>query len=498
LIETVSQLIIHDNKHCQYITNNIVIFNKLKRHLSYKAVGVEYTAAYKNGWSGITYLMDKHGYFLLGLLSNVKEFLAENKDYPTITDNRKKVITNESIDLTEKLKNINITPRDYQEKIVEVSLNNSKGIVRACTGSGKTICTAMITAKVNKPTIIYVIGLDLLQQFHDLFSSLFDEEIGFIGNGICNVRRINIASIWTVGRSLKLNPKGIVDEEDDLVEKEPSQEQAAQVVNMLKISKLHIFDESHVITTDTIKHILNTIDPEHILGFSGTPYRDDGTDMLITGILGEKIIDVSASLLIKSGVLAQPIIKFISVPPIHMQMAQYQTVYKAYIVDNEARNNLIIQQAEELLEKKYTPLILFKQIKHGALLFEMMKERGIKCEILDGNDSLERRTEVKKMLENKEISLILASTIFDIGVDLPVLNALILAGGGKSSIRTLQRIGRVIRSYPGKKVAAIVDFYDQVKFLKKHAELRYGIYKNENGFKIFKTKEMYKLDRHAE
>jgi superfamily II DNA or RNA helicase len=133
---------------------------------------------------------------------------------------------------------------------------------------------------------------------------------------------------------------------------------------------------------------------------------------------------------------------------------------------------------------------LFRQIKHGEILLEKIKEAGIKCAMLYGNDSLDKRNQVKKSLINKEIDLILASTIFDIGLDLPQLNALILASGGKSSIRALQRIGRVIRPMPGKKFAAIVDFYDQVKFLKKHSIARYNIYSSEDGFKIIKSREM--------
>jgi len=73
---------------------------------------------------------------------------------------------------------------------------------------------------------------------------------------------------------------------------------------------------------------------------------------------------------------------------------------------------------------------------------------------------------------------------------LPELNALVLCGGGKSSIRALQRIGRVIRAFPGKNFAAVVDFFDQARFLKKHSMIRYDIYSSEPGFKVIKCKEM--------
>jgi len=490
-----SSIIIHDNKHAQYIATDEKIFNKLKKFLSFKPVGIEFTPAYKNGWSGITYLLDAKGYFLLGLLSKVKNFLLDNNIGFSVTDKRKPILMVDGLDLSDKLKEQKMFPRNYQLSIIDAALANNKGIVRACTGSGKTLCTAIITAKINKPTIIYVIGLDLLEQFHSLFSSLFNEPIGFIGNGVCEIHRINIASIWTVSSALKIKSKVFQDDEDGEKEKSPSELQSINIINMLKATKTHIFDESHVITTDTIKQIFSKINPEHIYGFSGTPFRDDNTDLLINGILGEQIIDVPASDLIRDGYLAQPIIKFVRVPKafISTGTASYQTVYKEYVAENIIRNNLIVQNTNDLLTKNYQVLVLFKHLQHGKNLCELFDNSNIKYEYLSGKDPLDKRLEVKENLLSGKSNLVLASSIFDIGIDISSLSALVLGGGGKSSIRTLQRVGRVIRKYPGKKNAAIVDFYDDVKYLKGHSKKRHKIYKLENGFKLIIPKSITDL-----
>ena len=88
---------------------------------------------------------------------------------------------------------------------------------------------------------------------------------------------------------------------------------------------------------------------------------------------------------------------------------------------------------------------------------------------------------------DKKIDLILASNIFDIGVNIREADGLIITGGGKSRLRSLQRVGRVIRSYPGKTRAAVVDFVDNAKYLKNHSEIRYQTYLSEPGFKVFRT-----------
>jgi len=483
------KIVIKDNKFAQIISDDVDFLKRLHKNLSFKQDGVEYTPAFRNGWNGYTYILTKTNKFPIGLLDHVKEFATDNSIEFTVEDLRPKATILDPIDISKKLTKLKMPPRDYQLDAIRAVSENQRGIIRAATGAGKSLIAALITAYLNKPTTVYVIGLDLLKQFHDLFSQIFKEEIGFIGDGVCEVRRINIATVWTIGRTLSLKKSEIFQDEDDEGEEfNPSNTQ--KILKMLSETRVHLLDECHICTTDTINALYKNINPEHLYGLSGTPYRDDNTDLLVEGILGKKIIDISASLLIDKKVLAQPIIKFISVPSISMPMEQYQSVYKNYIVENIARNNLIVNQTKELLNKKYTPLVLFKTIRHGETLFEMMKESGVKCEMLYGNDSIDRRSEVKLMLINKEIDVILASTIFDLGIDIPVLSALILAGGGKSSIRALQRVGRVIRAYPGKTHSAIVDFYDQTKFLKKHSMKRYKIYSSEKGFKVIKCKEM--------
>jgi superfamily II DNA or RNA helicase len=82
-----------------------------------------------------------------------------------------------------------------------------------------------------------------------------------------------------------------------------------------------------------------------------------------------------------------------------------------------------------------------------------------------------------------------ASTIFDEGIDVRPLDALILAGAGKSPTRALQRIGRVIRKYTypdgrEKTNAYVYDFWDHLPYLTDHALERLKMYQSEPEFVI--------------
>ena len=153
-------------------------------------------------------------------------------------------------------------------------------------------------------------------------------------------------------------------------------------------------------------------------------------------------------------------------------------MYKNYITVNDKRNEMIVKAATKLVEQGFRTLVLFHTKAHGKRLKEMISE-NVKCGILSGDDKIEVRDKVCKQLESGEIDCIVASKIFDIGVDLPSLSALVIGGGGKSSVRALQRVGRVIRKYPGKTIAPVIDFADQAPYLLEHSVTRKEILEEE-------------------
>jgi superfamily II DNA or RNA helicase len=87
----------------------------------------------------------------------------------------------------------------------------------------------------------------------------------------------------------------------------------------------------------------------------------------------------------------------------------------------------------------------------------------------------------------KKLRCIIGTTLLDEGVDVPAAIAGIFAGGGKSSTRALQRVGRFIRldpSDPNKNAAYIEEFYDHVRYLDHHARSRRKILQTERLFQI--------------
>jgi superfamily II DNA or RNA helicase len=75
---------------------------------------------------------------------------------------------------------------------------------------------------------------------------------------------------------------------------------------------------------------------------------------------------------------------------------------------------------------------------------------------------------------------VIASSIYDEGVDIPKLRELFLACGGKSAIKIIQRVGRLLRPHPDKNYAIIHDFVDNDgKWLMRQSTERHKMLSNE-------------------
>ena len=480
-------IIIRYDNACRIVEkDNLELYQALDEELAFSIQGAEFSAAYQGyfneagefiTWDGKRHLLGSTGKFPIGLLPRVQDFLARKGIYPQIIDERTPKQSANSFDISGNLAALDKTPRPYQVSAVQKTVEDDRGIIRMATGSGKTLVAALIAAKLGKSTIIYVIGKDLLYQLQKFFSRVFGLEIGIIGDGKCEINDINIATVWSVGQALGLKKNNTLDDSNDS-EKKMDPGKFRKIKELLLNTRVHIMDECHLAACDTVQTISRNIKAEYVYGMSASPWRDDGADLLIEAFLGRKVVDISARELIKKGYLVEPNIRFLAPKPYQYKSGKYPTIYSRYIIDNEQRNAMIIKGATRLVEQGFVPLVLFHTIRHGDILFADLK-KNVPTALLSGKDTSKVRERIKGELEDGKVKCIIASKIFDIGIDLPILSGLVIAGAGKSSVRALQRIGRVIRPYSGKSMAAIIDFADQAPYLSDHAGIRRRIYEWE-------------------
>lgn len=461
------------------------IIKVLDHELSYQLAGYDFAASsgrIYSGWDGRVRLMDKKLQFPVGLMRRAGKLLVESGEEVFVVDHRN-LPRGELIDI---VKSSGFTPRDYQVDAVDLAEKHGSGIIRMCTGSGKTSVIAMVAGRFNVKTMIYVIGIELLYQMKSTVETLLGVKCGIIGDGVCDIQEdgINICTIWTAAQAFGEKIELIDCDLTSANKFKPSILQKAKIQRAVKGAQLFVLDECQYAASKSLQ-FLHRISEEARYRFllSGTPWREMGDDLLIEAVSGPKFYDLPASRLIDSGVLVAPKIYFINVPKMKNLHGAYADVYSSYIVKNITRNNLIVDAATNLVSSGKKVLILVSRIEHGQILFEMTKD-NFNVSILDGSSTTESRLGAISDMRSGKLELLIASKIFDQGIDIPELDALILAGSGKSSGRALQRIGRVIRSSPGKKYANVIEFWDNAKYLESHSTARLKIYKSEPGFKI--------------
>lgn len=491
---------------------------------SFDLPGAQFADSYKNGkWDGRVHLYN-YPKFPTGLLGKVLQALymsniRVNLEYTVKKPERKH---NWTI-LGRKV------PRDYQIEAKDEFIKYENGILQLATGAGKTFVACMIIADIGVDTLFLVHTKDLLRQAIENIKNTLGVELGQIGDGKCDIKPITVATVQTIGRAIpeiedmfydEENWKEDYEEEDWLIvknEKKVNDDKFRQIYDFLQRVHLLIIDEAHHIPARMFYEIAMYMNPYYKLGLSATPWRTDGQDLKIEAGIGMTIMKKNASELIEDGYLIQPTIYFINVPPMDIpNKAKYRTVEKMYITEGKTRNDIISQVINREVNKdQHQVLVLVKYKRHGHVLLNDYIPDGIEAHLVHA--TTKNREDLLDCFAQKAFPVLIATTLADEGLDVPTLNTVILAGGGKSSTRMLQRIGRAIRlhepcpkcnsinvritstkdrcfckecdyewQYRGRKKARVYDFIDRAKYLFNHYLERKRVVETEPRFIIKK------------
>ena len=409
----------------------------LYNRLAYRKEGYQFM---KNpAWSWVRFYKRKKRIFPWGLINKVKIIL---EDWQKQYSDEFKIVQDDGF---LKFNDLKLSPklRPYQvDSIIELSLNHG-GILAMPTGSGKTLTAIeFLKTVIFKKTLVVVHTRDLLQQWEEELVDLNSD-----GSG-------KIVQVKTY-QSLNSKKNKVDLKEYDVV----------------------IWDECHHVSANVLFKLAIKCSNAVLVGLSATPYRAYKPEtMKINAALGEIVYSISIRELIDQGYLCDAevrVIKDIDYPHIEY-WDEYPDVVQKCIVENQSRNDAICSTA---LEESYngTVLILVEKIEHGETLYKILKEKEDKIIFVHG--SSKEREQIFTDVKAGKYNIVIATKIYGEGVNITRLKTLILAGGGKSSVAIIQKIGRLLRLFLGKDKAIIYDFADDVKYLKKHFQKRYDIYK---------------------
>lgn len=468
-----------------------------QRLLSYMVAGADQSDSFKRGhWDGRSSFLDfRSGTFPAGFVHFVSAGLSRagyrvnhvrkprpdplGPEFPTVDS-------------------FEPDPRyDYQMDVVQRLLKHGSIIAQVATGGGKSRIARLCYARINRPTLFLTTRSILMYQMKDAFerdmgvrcSVLGDGQFGHTtvdehGNERQAVRKMTVGMVQTlVSRLAEPDPKSPPDRQRQ------QREDQAKTINLLSKFEFVIGEEAHEAGGNSYYEILQHCKNAHYrLALTATPFmkEDEESNMRLMAAFGPVGARVSEKLLIDRGILAKPYFKYAKVekPPKLFKTTAWQAAYRIGIVENESRNNTIVAEATKAASCGLPVMILVQQKAHGVTLLTKLIDAGVRSTFIFGENNQSERQQALNALKNGEIKALIGSTILDVGVDVPAVGMVILAGGGKAEVALRQRIGRGLRAKKtGANVCFVVDFEDGYNnHLARHAAQRRAIIESTPGF----------------
>ncbi len=386
-----------------------------------------------------------NGTFPTGLLPRVVSILNEMGHEVKQNDKRVrpklgqiKLLTNESLPAL----------RYYQKTAARKLQEEGRGIVVMPTGTGKTVTIARMIWDLSVPKTLIVTPSKRIT------AMMIKTMTKYFGKG-------KVAKLTT--KSGKLDkPINIVNIQA-LVKLDP---------NLFADLDAVFIDEFHHSAAETYREVnLNHLKRCYYrIGMTATNFRNDGADIALESVLSYVLYEYTIEQAIKDKNIHQP--EFDIVQFEHgREYDNWQECYKEGVVQNEDRNQMIAEIAEHYKGRHI--LILVKEKEHGEALKALIPG----SEFIHGEETDTIQDRMMDNFQAGKLKVLIGTSVIGEGVDLPIADTLIMAGGGKARSSVMQNIGRILRLCPGKNDAILIDIDDiDVEWLSDHALARQEVY----------------------
>lgn len=338
---------------------------------------------------------------------------------------------------------------DYQKEAIIRMIEAKYGILKATTGSGKTVIGVSLIKALRRRAIWICHTADLLKQSMERASVCIDPQwIGTITEGRINTGvGVTFATVQTLSR--------------------------LDLTKYRDYWDVVIVDEAHRISASATsftqyEKVLNHLAARHRYGLTATPERSDGLIKATFALIGKVVYEVPEEA-ISDKVMNVKIRKVdtdakITDECLNTDGTINYTKLIEHLATDPERNKLI---ARKIMENKgHSCLILsdrLEQLKaiRNLLPYEMQEDSVY----IDGKmQSKKAKTEREQALENmrsgKNKYLFASVSLCKEGLDIPCLDRLFLASPIKYSAIVTQAVGRIRRTSEGKETPIVIDFVD--------------------------------------
>ena len=318
---------------------------------------------------------------------------------------------------------LGIAPRRWQAEclpvVVQSLQNGRRGVVSAVMGAGKTkMCAAIVASQLDAAAgrciVVAVPSQNLVTQTVEVFRGLLPCTVGAYFAD-CKEPAADVVVVCY-----------------------PSM--GALVADLKRSGRrtwLCIVDEVHRSEAAGMKAALPMLAASRVVGFTATPYRSLPTESL--SLWDEVVYRYTMEDALQDGVL---------VPFRHVRWSG----------EGEAAADVVVR---DMLRAEQGPgIVSALHIADAEGYAEWLRAEGVAAQAIHSRQSDAERQRLLRALQTGDLACLVHVALLAEGVDMPWLRWIALRRPVQARVRFLQELGRVLRSHPGKREAAVLDPHD--------------------------------------
>ncbi|TPG60010.1 DEAD/DEAH box helicase [Ewingella americana] len=350
---------------------------------------------------------------------------------------------------------IGISQRDCLLQYMDPNLG---GIFKAFPGFGKTVVMCIICASMGLRTLMLARKKDLLEQFMDKMRQFTNiDDFRWEGDGQCyNMYKLN----------KKWSPPQIGVSTYQYLSANP------EFLHMIRdLYSILIADECHRLGSEAGTAVFLYFNSLLRMGFSATPFRRDGIDILFGDIIGPIRLNLPSP---KKDAICYIIDTHVKVPQNYAHFQFPMNAVHGYLGKHEGRNELLAKDAVDFMEQGRKLLILTYRVNAiDTIWYAIEAEINYRASldpdydkadvqkvswIYQNTTDADRKSLSGALEENRLDAFITTSQLFSEGSDIPCLDTLMVTYPTANKRDIEQIVGRITREYDGKPTQ-IINYY---------------------------------------
>jgi superfamily II DNA or RNA helicase/diadenosine tetraphosphate (Ap4A) HIT family hydrolase/HKD family nuclease len=310
------------------------------------------------------------------------------------------------------------------------------GLVVMATGLGKTWLAAYDSARPQFRRVLFVAHREeILRQSLEVFRRVQpDAELGlYYGGAKQPEARVLFAGVQTLAANLHRFLPGRFD--------------------------YVVIDEFHHAAARSYRKVIDHFQPEFLLGLTATPDRLDGADLF--ALCGDNLVyECPLTDGIERGDLSAfryfGIADDVDYTPIPWRGGRFDPEVLARAVETEARAR---QALDQWRDKSCGRTLAFcVTVSHAEFMAEFFRQNGVEAVAVHSGPGSAPRTGSIERLRVGDLQVIFTVDMFNEGLDVPEIDAVLMLRPTESPIVFLQQLGRGLRRSDGKDALTVIDF----------------------------------------